>query len=371
MKHCLLILGLIALLGGSLKAQADSSAQAVDTTKLNITSLFGLPVVYYTPETRWGFGVAGLMAFRLPNEPRNSRTSQLQAGAVYTQEKQLLLYLPYVLFAQNETYWAYGEIGYFRYTYYYYGNGNEDLIPNGELYDVNFPRLRVHALRKVAPNWYGGFHYWLDVFDIQNTQPGGLLASEQLDITGREGGIISGPGIISIYDRRNDFNAPTKGFYAEGLFQVNAPWTGSTFRYTRTSLDLRGFLPVIPKLEHVLGAQVYADLTSGDPPFNALALLGGPRRMRGYYEGRYRARNLVGGQVEYRAHLFWRLGITAFFATGAVFDQWADLSPEIMRYSYGGGLRARISKEDRINVRIDMGVAQGVPAYYLTVGEAF
>lgn len=367
--YWLALLGLMISLPGW--GQSDSSAQAVDTTRLQRTSLFGLPVVYFTPETRWGFGVAGLAAFRLPHEPRDSRSSQLQFGAVYTQEKQLLLYLPYVVFARNERYWAYGEIGYYRYTYYFYGLGNEDPLPEGELYDVNFPRFRLHALRRVAPHWYLGLHYWLDVFDIQNVVPGGLLASEQRDITGREGGIISGPGLISIYDRRNDFNAPTRGYYAEALFQVNAPWTGSTFSYTRTSLDLRGFLPVWPRQEHVLAAQVYADLTTGDPPFNALGLLGGPRRMRGYYEGRYRARNLVGGQVEYRAHLFWRLGATAFVAGGAVFDQWRAVQPDLLRWTWGGGLRVRISQEDRINVRVDVGVAEGTPAYYLTVGEAF
>jgi hypothetical protein len=371
MRHFLRLSLLLLFATKSLWAQVDSSQAKVDTTKLQITSLFGLPVVYYTPETRWGFGLAGLAAFRLPNEPRHSRSSQLQLGAVYTQEKQLLLYLPYVLFAKDESYWAYGEIGYYRYTYFYYGNGNEDLQPEGELYDVNFPRLRLHALRKLAPGWYLGGHYWLDVFDIQNTQPGGLLASKQREITGRNGGIISGPGLISIYDRRNDFNSPTRGYYAEALFQVNAPWTGSTFNYTRTSLDLRGFLPIWPQQEHVLAGQIYADLTSGAPPFNALALLGGPKRMRGYYEGRYRARNLLGGQMEYRAHLFWRLGATAFVAGGAVFEQWEELSREVLRYTWGGGLRVRISQADRINVRFDVGIAEGTPAYYLTVGEAF
>lgn len=375
MKYSLLVLVLaLGLLGHNLLAQTDSTAQAEtvpDTTKTQITSLFGLPVVYFTPETRWAFGAAGLLAFRLPDEPRNSRTSQLQLGVVYTLERQFLAYLPYVLFAQNEKYWLYGELGYYRYTYFFYGIGNENTDPGGELYDVNFPRFRIHALRKVAPHWYLGGHYWLDVFDIQNTQPGGRLEDTQRDITGRNGGIISGPGLISIYDRREDFNFPYRGFYAEGLFQVNAPWTGSSFTYTRTSLDLRGFVPVWKRKHHIFGAQLYADLTTGDPPFNALALIGGPRRLRGFYEGRYRARNMLGGQVEYRLPLFWRLGATAFAGTAAVFDEWSELRPAVFRYSYGAGLRVRISNEDRINVRFDVAIAQGRPNFYLTVGEAF
>lgn len=343
----------------------------VDTTRFRKTSLFVLPVVYYTPETRFGFGAAGLMAFRLPHEPEASRSSLLQGGAVYTQEKQILTYLSYVVYAKNEDLWSFGEVGYFRYTFFYFGNGNSDPIPAGELFDVNFPRLRIHALKRVTRGGYVGLHYWLDAFEIQNVAEGGLLANPVLNITGREGGVISGPGIIGVLDRREDFYAPNSGYYLEGLFQVNAPWTGSTFSYTRTTVDARAYLPVWKEKNHVLGLQAYADLTTGDAPFNALAQLGGPKRTRGYYEGRFRDAKLLSAQAEYRAHLFWRIGVTGFVAGGMVFDQFNEINTDILRTSYGGGLRVRISNRDRINLRVDAAFGGDQPAFYLTVGEAF
>ncbi|MEM9986430.1 MAG: BamA/TamA family outer membrane protein [Bacteroidota bacterium] len=346
----------------------DSTQSDSGATSFRTTSLFGLPVTYFTPETRWAFGAAGLWAFRWAGDSDSARSSQLQGGAVYTLERQLLTYLSYILFPKQEKYWVYGELGYYRYTYFFHGIGNENTNPNGEFYEVNFPRLRVHALGRLSPGWYLGGHYWLEVFDIQSVISGGRLANPNLDITGRSGGVISGVGLISIYDQRDDLNFPRRGYYLEGLCQVNAPWTGSSFRYLRSSLDARGYLSLG---KTVLAAQVYGDFIQGDAPFNALALLGGSRRLRGFYEGRYRADNLVGGQVEYRVPLFWRLGVNVFAGMGAVFNQWSEWSPQILRSSYGAGLRIGISKEDQINLRIDVGVAEGSLAYYLTVGEAF
>jgi hypothetical protein len=40
--------------------------------------------------------------------------------------------------------------------------------------------------------------------------------------------------------------------------------------------------------------------------------------MRGYYEGRFRERQLYAVQAEYRAHLFWRVGAVGFASLGGV-----------------------------------------------------
>lgn len=45
-------------------------------------------------------------------------------------------------------------------------------------------------------------------------------------------------------------------------------------------------------------------------------------------------------------------------------------SPET-RKTYGAALRFAVNKDDRINIRLDVGMGNGEPAYYLTVGEAF
>lgn len=343
-----------------------------DSSGIEITSLFGLPIAYYTPETRWAGGIAGLMNFRFRKDSADiSRPSQLQIGAAYTQERQFLSYLPFSIFADNNRWYFYGELGYYRYSYFFYGIGNENTIPEGELYDVNFPRIRVHGMKLIAPHLYLGAHYWLDAFEIADLDAGDRLADPVRNITGREGGIISAPGLIALLDKREDVFAPESGYYLESLVQMSRPWTGSTFRYERFTLDGRYYLPVVSRLHHILAVQIYADLTNGNVPFNALPLLGGTRRMRGYYEGRYRDNNLLSAQVEYRFPLFWRLGMVAFGGVGTVFPAWKEFSPAYLRAAGGAGLRIRISNTDRVNARIDAAFGPGTTGYYITIGEAF
>lgn len=372
MKKCrapFLIFALLPFLSvPSLSAQETTE----DTVrKMQITSLFVLPIVYFTPETRWAGGVGSLVAFRFKGDSVGTRPSQVQLGFAYTQERQFLSYLPFSIFAKQEQWYIYGELGYYRYTYFFYGLGNKNTNPDGELYDVNFPRLRIHAMRKIKPRWYLGLHYWWDIFEIANADPNGKLSDPVENIQGRNGGVISTPGLITLFDGRDDVFAPESGYYLEALTQISRPWTGSPFSYSRITIDGRYYLPISRKLKHTLALHAFADLTEGVPPFNALPSLGGPRRLRGLYEGRYRDNHVVLAQAEYRLPLFWRLGMAGFVSVGSVFPSFQEISTRYIRYAGGAGLRIRISKQDRVNLRIDAAFGPGNSGYYLTVGEAF
>src|SRR4051794_19451230 len=82
-------------------------------------SLLPLPLLYYTPETRLGYGVAATATFRFKSDtshqgyPSQVRPSQVTVGAAYTQNKQLLFYIPFQLFYKNNLYFANGELGYY------------------------------------------------------------------------------------------------------------------------------------------------------------------------------------------------------------------------------------------------------------------
>ena len=148
---------LTALLGLIAPAPAD-------TVRPKRLALIPLPLVYYTPETRLAYGAAvtATLRFRRDSSFADARPSQLTFGVAYTQNRQLLLYLPFQLFYDHNTYYAYGEAGYYRYNYYFFGLG-ENEVPR-ELYGVNFPRVRVNAFRRVVPTLsrgklYAGLRY--------------------------------------------------------------------------------------------------------------------------------------------------------------------------------------------------------------------
>jgi len=339
-----------------------------DTTKRKRGRFLPIPLVYATPETSWGFGAGANYTFKFKNESDESLSSSMQLLASYTLNKQVLIFYAYQLFLKEEKYKIYGELGYYRYNYFFYGVGNDDPIPDGELYDVNYPRVQINALYLVKPQLYLGLRYWLDDWDVRNVDPNHLLATN-IDITGREGGLLSGLGFVMNYDTRDNLFYPSEGVYVESSLFSNRKFLGSDFNFNKLYLDASKFWTT--SWDHIIGINLYSELTVGDPPFNQMSLMGNRRRMRGYYEGRYRDNHYITFQGEYRFPVFWRLGLVAFGGVGAVANEFSEFGNDIWRYTVGGGLRLMFDKKEKINIRVDMGFGKDTSAFYLSIGEAF
>ena len=347
---------------GSKTAQAQSTADSSDA------SLVALPIVFLTPETSWGFGAASVYTFRLAGEPRSTRPSQLQLGGAYTLENQILLYLPFQLFWQEEAYNTYGELGYYRYTYFYYGIGNGFEGVEGELFDLAYPRVRLNLAYKAAGEWYLGFRYWLDDMRVSGTVQNGLLEGNQP--TGIGGGLLSGAGPLALLDQRDNVFYPTEGNYLELGALYSGSALGSAFDFTKFTVDARRYWSKEDS-EAVFALNAYLEFNTGQPPFTHLAMVGGTRLMRGYYQGRYRDRQMGILQAAYRFPVLWRFKGTVFGAVGNVADRPADFKLSNTRYALGVGLRFLLLEEEKAHVRLDYGFSKGTSGFYLTVGEAF
>ena len=94
--------------------------------------------------------------------------------------------------------------------------------------------------------------------------------------------------------------------------------------------------------------------------------------MRGYYLGRYRDKNMITFQTEYRFPVGWRFGGVCFLGFGDVANKIADFSPAEFKYSFGLGLRFMFDKQEKINARLDFGYTKdGDLGVYAMVVEAF
>lgn len=338
-----------------------------DSTKVKRNSLFGFPLVFYSPETRLGYGAAGIWAFHFKNDSADARPSRIQFGFAYTQNKQVLFYLPFQLYFNNAFSTVYGELGYYIYFYNFYGIGNDQPLDFIETYGVTFPRLRINALRKIKPHFYAGLRYWYDDFAINSKDSMGQLAKGT--ITGSKGGINSGVGVVFNYDNRNNSFSTSKGSFVESAVQHFNPVFGGKYVYTSITADASLYLSSWKK--QVLALNFYSETIIGEPPFNQMALLGGTKKMRGYYEGRYRDKNILLLQAEYRIPLFWRIGMVFFGGLGEVNDRISNYTVNDVRCNYGTGLRFMLDKKEKINIRLDAGFWKGISGYYLTIGEAF
>ena len=366
MKFLLKIKYILLCLVFSGQVLAISTSPQADTTKRH--SFIVLPLIFSSPETSWGFGGATNVTFRFKGQAETARPSQFQLGFAYTLNKQFLSYLPFQLFFKEEKYKLYGELGYYRFVYFYFGNGNNAREEDREIFNVNFPRIRLNGLYGINKNWFVGLRYWMDDYNIVQVEENGLLDTDN-NIIGRKGGLLSGGGIVVNYDSRDHLFTPRSGVLAEMVLFANEKFLGSDFSFQKIYLDIATYFPIAKN--HTLAAQVYTELTGGNPPFNQLSLLGGTKRMRGYLEGRFRDKQYFTSQIEYRFPLFWRLGMTAFATTGTVGSSVSDLFDDQWYYTYGLGLRIMLDTKARVNLRIDAGFGKETSGFYLTFGEAF
>ena len=350
----------------TLEAQVpEIENEKTDSTETKRYSFVPLPLVYFTPETRWGFGVGAFLSFRLKNQTQAVPPSQMQIGFAYTLEKQLLAYLPFQLFVKDGKVKLYGELGYYKYVYRYFGNGSKSLESDEEIYKVDYPRVRLNALYRVHPKIFTGVRYFMDDYKIQEIETDGLLATQ--GVLGNKGGLISALGVVANYDSRDDVFYPIRGSLVELSFLANSKSFGSDFAFQKIFLDASRYFNF--GKNNILALNIYSETTLGDAPFNQLAQLGGTKRMRGFLEGRFRDDHFLTFQSEYRFPIFWKIKGAVFGSVASVGSQEDGFQKTF--FAYGLGIRTGISKIEKINIRLDYGFGKDTSGFYLTFGEAF
>lgn len=337
----------------------------VDSLKKH--KLSGFPVAYYTPETRLAVGAVGIYTFHWKHDSIRSRASNSSLGFAVTQRKQLVINLPFALYLKNDTYRLYGEVGYYKYFYYFFGIGNSASQQSKESFQVTYPRLRVNAYRRVAPHLYAGLRYAFDRFGSFQFDPAGQL--QQRTIIGTNGGVNSGIGVGAQLDTRDRQFYPRKGLFGEFHIVHDNNWTGSDFHFTKTTLDLSGYRSLAKRT--VLATNGYAQICSAGTPFYLMGMLGGNKRLRGVFEGRYRDNVSGQVQVEVRQEFLRNWGVVGFAGTGIVGPTISGLQSRDLQFACGAGLRYRLNKKEHVNLRLDVGFSKSGMLPYFTIAEAF
>lgn len=340
-------------------AEQDSIQQAKN-------AIFILPLVYYTPETRWVFGVGGATNFNL-GEANNTYESQAAFGVAYSLRKQFLSYASWRIFTSKNKNLFSGEVGWYDYVYFFYGIGNQVRESDSETYNARFPRLRFDYLRRISASTYLGVKTGLDKFQFSGFDPDGKLANEPF--IGIEGGLNLGIGPVFILDSRDDSIYPISGWYSESYVQrFGQPW-GGNYSYWEIGADLRNYRTLTSCL--VWANQIATKITSGTTPFFALPLLGGNRSLRGLFEGKYRDNNVAFFQSEIRKSIGNRWGLVGFAGVGNIFSELTTIA-EGAKLAYGAGGRFRLSKAKKLNLRLDLAHSPRESfQFYFTFGEAF
>ena len=172
-----------------------------------------------------------------------------------------------------------------------------------------------------------------------------------------------------VWDSRDGIFFPTSGFYGQAKWLSFGAWLGSDFDYNRVEVDLRWYKSLKPN--HILATQVFSKATTSGTPFYEMPALGGQRIMRGYYEGRYRDELFLAGQVEYRFPIKGRLGAVGFAGLGDVAPDFPGFEMRDVKTTLGGGLRFAFNKDEKVNLRMDIGFGRSTNGVYFGLEEAF
>ena len=328
-----------------------------------LTSDDGL--VALSPTVSFG-GRAGLMGeLTYSNKRFLKRGNRLRLHTSYSLESHQNHYLRYQ---------AYDLIGplYLDIQGRYNVNTNEDFFGigpdldnikgDGDLEDeTNFRHEQLGGDLTIGAKWSKFLHTELlvdftdhTIEEGEGTSPSTLENSDPQDIPGLEGaGLIGVGGRIAFDTRDNDFY-PSKGLLAAVSATVFSQTDDSEFNsygFTRYNLELAHYLTLFRKgrifAVRLLG-EINTRTSDNETPFFERANLGGTTDLRGYNTGRFRDKDLILLNLEYR-YPIWdaavdkRGGVDAvlFADIGRVFDDLTEDTLKDYQISYGGGLRAR------------------------------
>lgn len=225
----------------------------------------------------------------------------------------------------------------------FYGIGNDSPEKESEKITLRSIVIDFNWFHEVAPSFFVGLNLAAAGYNTLESEPGGVLSSGA--VAGSDDFFSWGVGPSLMYDSRNSCVATRSGTYALADLTIHHKALGSDYSFNLASLDYRHFFP-LPH-EQTLGVQALARFTGGTVPFQKLSSVYDPffGGIRGYFSDRYLDKHMIMTQVEYRKHLFWRIGGALYFGMGDVFGEVSDLSAGVMKLAGGADMRVRIGKD--------------------------
>jgi outer membrane protein assembly factor BamA len=364
MTRCLLFLFTLVYFTSSY-AQQDS---AKVHKRFRVTPL---PVIYYSPETRLGFGALVAANFETVKVPDSiTLSSYAQTYFLYTVNKQYDLGISTRLYAPKNKFIFNGKFNYTYFPEYYFGVSTEDPVPRKDTISYNKLSGDFRFYWKLKHKSFIGFATRFS--DIRNMDSGvGSLNDEKP--LGYNGYWLQGFAPALTIETRDNYVYPRKGFFLEALYFVYPSWGGKSYGFQSLKLDVRKYFPLqlISDID-ALALQFTACVNTGDVPFKDMADIGGSNTMRGYYTGFYRYANLYAFQAELRVNVWRRIGFVVWAGGALTPEKWYTFFDHSIKPNTGLGLRIMMNRKDKLNVRADQGFGKlRQSGFYLDIAEAY
>lgn len=348
-------------------AEEEGTAKGDEKNVKANSRIISSPLLYYTPETNLAFGLAGSYLFREADALPENRPSVISPLLIYTLNKQFKAQVSSDIYLQKGNYVLKTKIKLEKYPDKFFGIGNDTREANREDYTSQNFDISASILREFGRNLKAGLQYSFATWTIKEWDTSGPAAREL--IPGNRGGVVAGPTFLLNLDNRDNIFYPSRGELFEMGYSFFNHSVGSDFNFHLFQLNLRKYIPLFSS--HVLALQSLLQLEWGNVPFYCMSQLGGQNLLRGYYQGRFRDKDLIAFQVEYRLPIVWKIGGVAFASIGQVTDRLKHFAAGQFRCTTGVGLRYLFDKKEKIQIRADIGFGKDSTGLYLSIFEAF
>ena len=372
-RSCALALA-IAVLPGPWAA-TPLAAQQEQGLDLRSRTFVAMPLINTNPAMKTSFGGIGMLLFQPTGRDTISPPSVIGATGLYSTNNSYVFAVPVRLFLREDR---------LRLMAF----GGTARVNNDFTYDLDSASVRLvysevrtflgaEAQYRLVGQLFGGLAYngiWTKYRFTRGTDEQNDFTRTLFELLGIGDNYVSSLGLPLSYDTRDYQYYPTRGLSVDVRPKLFATFLGGDDQYVDIDYDARYYLGFTPN--HVLVLRVSGGSAFGDVPFGGYQSYGGRSALRGYAMGKYRGRHLIAGQAEFRWTFYRRLGAVAFAGVGTVWGAESQSEEDVFERgllpSVGAGIRYTLSKDKRINARIDFAFGvNGNDGLYLGIMEAF
>lgn len=174
-------------------------------------------------------------------------------------------------------------------------------------------------------------------------------------------------GVSYTFDTRDFMLNASRGWFVQADLTANPTFLGNNNTYWSGELQVATYRRAWRGA--ILAGELHTRQSVGSVPWPMLSDVGSSNRMRGYYEGRYRDKNVVDAQVELRQHIWHRNGLVVWLGAAEVFPDYGRLRFRRILPNAGVGYRWQFKKG--VNVRLDYGFSRNGTGFIFNINEAF
>jgi hypothetical protein len=337
-----------------------------------------LPAAGYAMHTGWGGIIAANLAFYTDTLEADKKVSTLSTNFTYTQYRQAILPLIANIWTKGNRFNINIDNRFIKYPSFIYNTGKGSLSSSG--YRVDYKGLKLHQtiFASLQKDVYLGLGYYYDgIWGVKEIDPPAGVVTSFQSYGYEKKEAASGPVFRLLHDSRlNTLNAQN-GWYGIITYRPVLQSLGSSSKWQSLQIEARKYLHFPSGSKNVLALWSHNWFTlSGKLPFLMLPSNGWDDSYnsgRGYIQGRFRDRNMVYMESEYRFNISQNGLIGA-----VVFANLQNYSANMFKgyqgwiSGAGMGLRIKVNKQSGTNVCIDYGFGRdGSRGFAVNLGELF